>query len=165
MPECQPLPNKRFGRLSQIESCKTGMHPHILTRMLSTPLLKLACLPMLNQLLLGDTEKASIKHVDCQLQTLSEIIREQNIEKIDLLKIDAEGSELDIVMGIDINDWKKIKQLVVEVHDIDGRLQKMISLLEGYGYRTLVGQPDWEVHKLMNVFSIYAVTEESIVQS
>jgi FkbM family methyltransferase len=31
MPECQPLPNKRFGRLSQIESCKTGMHPGSLT--------------------------------------------------------------------------------------------------------------------------------------
>jgi hypothetical protein len=27
MPECQPLPNKRFGRLSQIESFETRMHP------------------------------------------------------------------------------------------------------------------------------------------
>ena len=93
------------------------------------------------------------------------IVRENKIAAIDVLKIDAEGSELDIVMGIEADDWRKIKQLIVEVHDVNGRLPKMISLFESYGYNTVVDQEDWEVHKLMNIFTIYAAKRESVLCS
>jgi len=58
---------------------------------------------------------------ECRLTSLSEMIREHQIDKIDLLKIDAEKSELDILKGIDDRDWPKIAQLVIEIHDPLGK--------------------------------------------
>ena len=37
----------------------------------------------------------------CQLRTVSEIITENSIECVDLLKIDVEKSELDVLQGIE----------------------------------------------------------------
>ena len=54
---------------------------------------------------------------ECQLTSLSDIIRENGIETIDLLKVDAEKSELDIIRGIADEDWPKIQQIVLEIHD------------------------------------------------
>ena len=49
----------------------------------------------------------------CQFRTLSEVMREHNVERIDLLKIDVEKSELDVLNGIGPSEWKKIDQLVI----------------------------------------------------
>ena len=68
--------------------------------------------------------------VQCQVKTISQIIEEQSIRKIDLLKIDVEKAELDVLQGINLEDWSKIKQLVVEVHDINGRVQNIQNLLK-----------------------------------
>src|SRR6185436_958374 len=54
---------------------------------------------------------------DCRLISVSDLIREHGLERIDLLKIDAEKSELDIINGIAGHDWPKINQLVIEIHD------------------------------------------------
>ncbi|PYJ79561.1 MAG: hypothetical protein DME22_25280, partial [Verrucomicrobia bacterium] len=51
---------------------------------------------------------------ECRLTSVSDIIRDNQIDKIDLLKIDAEKSELDIIQGIDERDWPKIDQIVIE---------------------------------------------------
>lgn len=52
----------------------------------------------------------------CQLRTLSDIIRDNNIERIDLLKIDVEKSEAEVVSGILDDDLGKIRQVILEVH-------------------------------------------------
>lgn len=70
----------------------------------------------------------------CSLRTVSQIIAENSIERIDLLKIDVENAELDVLLGIDDADWPKIAQLVVEVHDVDGRLARITGLLEAHGF-------------------------------
>ena len=70
------------------------------------------------------------EHVTCTMKTLSEVILENNIEHIDLLKIDAEKSELAVLLGIHPEDWQKIRQLVIEVHDVDGRLEDRRSAQE-----------------------------------
>ena len=59
------------------------------------------------------TEETSAKNLRierfaCQLKTLSEVIRESQVERIDLLKVDVEKSELDVLAGIDEDDWPKI---------------------------------------------------------
>ncbi len=74
------------------------------------------------------------KRVACQVRILSEVISEQGISRIDLLKIDAEGSEEDILAGIQENDWGKIRQLVVEVQDMNGALERVGELLSKRGY-------------------------------
>ena len=71
----------------------------------------------------------------CQLRTISEIIDEAAIQAIGLLKIDAEGSELDILAGIRDEHWGGIRQIVMEIHDPKGmaRLEAK-KLLQQHGY-------------------------------
>ena len=54
---------------------------------------------------------------ECRVISVSDIIRDQDLASIDLLKIDAEKSELEILAGINDDDWPRIQQIVIEVHD------------------------------------------------
>ena len=77
---------------------------------------------------------------DCVLKTLSQVIKEEGIKQIDLLKIDVEKCELDVLEGIEENDWKKIKQVVLEVYDSNGRLAYITELLQKHGFKVFVEQ-------------------------
>jgi FkbH-like protein/FkbM family methyltransferase len=78
---------------------------------------------------------------ECRLTTVSELIREEQLERIDLLKIDAEKSERAIVRGIAEEDWPKIEQLVLEVHDPSGEtVRDMETMLAARGYQCVVEQ-------------------------
>lgn len=82
------------------------------------------------------------KAVRCELKTLSQFTAEQGIPRIDLLKIDAEKAELDILRGIVPDDWARIRQIVVDVHDIDNRLETVLNMLHDCGLkRIVVDQP------------------------
>lgn len=48
---------------------------------------------------------------------------------MDLLKVDVERAELDVLRGISDGDWPKIRQLVMEVHDVNGALSAVRELL------------------------------------
>jgi FkbM family methyltransferase len=99
------------------------------------------------------------EHVVCQLRTLSEVIRQHNIERIDLLKLDVEKSEWDVLQGIEPEDWQKIRQVVVEVHDLDGRLEQMQQLLAEQGFVVTVEQEVGLVGT--NIHSLYARRREA----
>jgi amino acid adenylation domain-containing protein/FkbM family methyltransferase len=92
---------------------------------------------------------------DCQLKTLSDVIREQHVERIDLLKVDVEKSELDVLEGIEDDDWKKIKQIVLEAHDVDGQLSKIIALLKEHGFDSKYEQDASQQHT--GLYNIYAI--------
>ena len=70
----------------------------------------------------------------CKLQRLSSVMSSAGIDRIDLLKIDVEKSELDVLNGIDDDDWPKIAQILIEVEDAGGRLQDICRLLERRGF-------------------------------
>ncbi|KAE8396438.1 hypothetical protein ETB97_007793 [Aspergillus alliaceus] len=57
-----------------------------------------------------------------------------NVAAIDLLKIDVEGTELEVLGGLDDADWKKIRNIVMEVSDLEGSLEKAKQLLESKGF-------------------------------
>jgi FkbH-like protein len=78
---------------------------------------------------------------ECRLTSVSEIIRENRIDRIDLLKIDAERSELDIIGGIEDGDWPRIDQIVVEIHDrTRAAVTRIENLLTGKGFRCTIEQ-------------------------
>ena len=91
----------------------------------------------------------------CRLRTLSDVMREQSVERIDLLKVDVEKSELDVLDGIAEEDWPKIRQLVIEAHDRGGQLERMKSLLEGHGFRLVVEQD--RLMQDSGLYNLYAV--------
>jgi amino acid adenylation domain-containing protein/FkbM family methyltransferase len=74
-----------------------------------------------------------------RLRTLSSVIAEEGLERIDLLKVNVEKSEWDVLQGISAEDWPKIRQLVIEV-DQKGNLEPITTLLEKQGYEVLVEQ-------------------------
>jgi natural product biosynthesis luciferase-like monooxygenase protein/FkbM family methyltransferase len=73
----------------------------------------------------------------CPVKTLSQVIREQQIERIDLLKIDVESSELDVLSGIDDEDWPRIKQIALEVHS-RSMLESISALLREHGFELVI---------------------------
>lgn len=54
--------------------------------------------------------------LDCSLRPLSDIISENGIKQIDLLKLDAENYEWEVLQGINEEDWNKIRQISMEIH-------------------------------------------------
>ncbi|HEX5835671.1 MAG TPA: amino acid adenylation domain-containing protein, partial [Pyrinomonadaceae bacterium] len=93
----------------------------------------------------------------CELRTLSEVIAEQRIAQIDLLKIDVEKSEFEVLEGLRPEDWPKIKQLVVEVHDVGGRLDQVTSLLAAQGFSFAVEQN--RTLKQTRLYNVYALRQ------
>ncbi len=84
-------------------------------------------------------ERLQSRIVTAQLRTLSSVFAEEGIDHVDLLKINVEKSELDVLKGIAPDDWRKIRQLVIEV-DKESNLAPITSLLEQHGYDFLVEQ-------------------------
>ena len=93
--------------------------------------------------------------IDCPLKTVSAVMAEHGLERIDLLKIDVEKSELDVLEGIRDEDWSKIEQVSIEAHDLEGRLEKITDLLAARGYRLVVQQEDALLDETC-LFNVYA---------
>ncbi|MFD3497951.1 FkbM family methyltransferase [Streptomyces sp. NPDC058678] len=66
--------------------------------------------------------------------TLTHIAAEHGLTGIDLLKIDVEKAEAEVLEGIDDALWSGIDRIVMEVHDIDGRLASVLGTLRAQGF-------------------------------
>ncbi|HVG19311.1 MAG TPA: amino acid adenylation domain-containing protein, partial [Blastocatellia bacterium] len=99
-------------------------------------------------------ERLTTESITCRLTTISDVIREYGVDRIDLLKIDVEKSEMDVLTGIANEDWQKIRQMVVEVHDVDDRLGRITTLLASKGFDFTVDQdPAYKGTALYNIYA------------
>lgn len=71
----------------------------------------------------------------CELRTLSEIVSSHKLSTIDLLKIDVEGAEELLLDGLATEDWRKVQSVIVEIHDIDDRLERLKRRCEQHGLK------------------------------
>jgi natural product biosynthesis luciferase-like monooxygenase protein/amino acid adenylation domain-containing protein/FkbM family methyltransferase len=78
-------------------------------------------------------ERFQAVEFQCSLRTLSSVIREEGIDRIDLLKVDVEKSEYDVLLGIDEEHWPLIRQISMEV-DTEELLEKVTALLDRHGF-------------------------------
>lgn len=85
-------------------------------------------------------ERLKAETFECPLRPLSEVIREEGVDRIDLLKLDVERGEMEALSGIAEEDWPRIRQIVVEVHGIGDRLERVREMLAGRGYAVAVDQ-------------------------
>jgi amino acid adenylation domain-containing protein/FkbM family methyltransferase len=101
--------------------------------------------------------------VECRLRRLSDVIREERVETIELLKIDVQRAELDVLRGLDEEHWPKVRQVVMEVHDgigkaTEGRVRELESLLSERGFVVVVEQD--ELLKGTDRYNLYAIRRD-----
>lgn len=90
--------------------------------------------------------------------TVSELIRTHATAYVAMLKIDVERAELDVVQGVDPDDWARIGAVVAEVHDEAGRLTEFRTLLQKVGMSTRVRQDP--ALRGTDVYELYADREQ-----
>ncbi|PWT88386.1 MAG: hypothetical protein C5B54_10700 [Acidobacteria bacterium] len=105
----------------------------------------------------------------CRLRPLSDVIREEEVQYIHLLKIDVQRAEMDALAGIEEQDWKKVGQIVMEVHDApgyetEGRVEEIVQLLEkrdfevvAQQYEELKGTDRWNIYAKSKSFHVAVV--------
>jgi FkbM family methyltransferase len=90
----------------------------------------------------------------CRLRTLSEIVDEEGVTRIDLLKIDAERSEGKVLAGVRSEHWPMIRQVALEVQDEAGALSEVRRLLEEHSFQVVTEQDP--LLRGTAVFSVFA---------
>jgi Methyltransferase FkbM domain len=71
--------------------------------------------------------------------SLTRIFKENNLTQVDFVKMDCEGSEFDILYHTHPSILKKIKHMILEVHDLDAdknNTEYMNSFLQSHGFKT-----------------------------
>lgn len=58
------------------------------------------------------------KNIIVKTITLDEIIKTRFLDKIDFIKIDCEGAEVDVLKGLSDENLKKVKNIAVEYHHV-----------------------------------------------
>lgn len=79
--------------------------------------------------LLAETILGKRKTYLCKMRRISDVMREKNIERVSLLKIDVEKAEHIVLEGIDHQDLKRIDNIIVEVHDLGNNEQDKVKTL------------------------------------
>ncbi|MAQ70477.1 MAG: hypothetical protein CMD23_05220 [Flavobacteriales bacterium] len=87
--------------------------------------------------------------------TLSHLIETEKINTINLLKIDCEGEEINVLLGIKTEHWNIIQAIVMEVNDIENNIQKAKKLLAQKGFQNirLEKEKGFEKTKLINIYA------------
>jgi FkbM family methyltransferase len=85
-------------------------------------------------------QRAALRHffrdiqVSVQLKRLSDVIDEEQIASIDLLKIDVEDAELEVLRSIRADHWPRIRQVAVELGGDPAVLAAVETLLREQGF-------------------------------
>jgi FkbM family methyltransferase len=91
--------------------------------------------------------KNNTQKITVNTTNLTAIIANNQIENIDLLKVDCEGSEYEIFYGTDAAVFSKIRYMIVESHDLDlekKNFNNLKSYIESLGFSvTSARLNDW----------------------
>ncbi|WP_327191218.1 FkbM family methyltransferase [Streptomyces xinghaiensis] len=82
--------------------------------------------------LVADRMRAEPRRVP--VTTLAGVADGLGLRRIDLLKIDVEKAEAEVLEGIGDALWPRIDRIVMEVHDIGGRLDAVLGQLRSRGF-------------------------------
>ena len=99
-----------------------------------------------------------VQRFETRLTTLDRIVKDNQIETVDLMKIDVEGAELMVLKSISREAFSRIRQIVIEVHDIDDRTRVITEMLKENGFDvTRDTERGLAVNNLFRLDTLYAV--------
>ena len=149
-----------FERLEMLSPHRARGLEHALESPLRRPLAAVTVVGLATYVHLRAGGALRKRRFACQMRSLSEVIREHQVARIDMLKIDVEGSECDVLSGLESPLWPRVRQAVVEVHDVNGRVDDVARLFRDRGFLTAVDQEEWSVHRLMGIYTVCARRDE-----
>ncbi len=82
---------------------------------------------------------ANKKEVAVKAISLTRIVKENKLNRIDLLKLDCEGSEYPVLYDSPSEVWSSIQCLAIEVHELDSdkkNFRYLTSFIEDKGFKT-----------------------------
>jgi len=92
--------------------------------------------------------------VAASVWTLSRALRTLGVERVDWLKIDVEGAELDVLRGVSEADWPRIQRVLLEAESGEQE-GEMRGLLESAGFRVHSrANPVFAGHDLRTLFAV-----------
>jgi FkbM family methyltransferase len=81
-----------------------------------------------------------MRELRCELASLDRVLAARGIARVDLLKIDVEGAELDVLRGC-AEAWPRIQRVVLETDSRDGRADAIAEMLVAHGFRITSRRP------------------------
>jgi FkbM family methyltransferase len=95
-----------------------------------------------------DYFEGAIQH-EIKRISIDQILKDYNLKRIDILKIDIEGAEYDLLENLDINILERIDQITVEFHDfLDPMLKKrtddLVQRIKSFGYSVISNKIDYK---------------------
>jgi amino acid adenylation domain-containing protein/FkbM family methyltransferase len=115
--------------------------------------------PSVDRALADDEEAYLDSRLDARtferpVRRLSSVVRALGLDRIDLLKIDVQRGEDEILDGIDLDDWPKIRQIVVEYQNGSGTDRTIPGRLAAQGFIVTTEQDT--LHSGTDVLYTYA---------
>ncbi len=76
--------------------------------------------------------------------SMADIIKDNKLDKIDFIKIDIEGAEIEIFESEDLNWLNTVQSMNIEFHGVsDSKLHHYIKLLEQYSFKVYKSRFHW----------------------
>ncbi|OXM59349.1 FkbM family methyltransferase [Amycolatopsis vastitatis] len=94
------------------------------------------------------------EYEEVSVSTLESVLGGFDLKVVDLVKIDVERGEMSVLDGISDKAWSAIKCLLVDVHDIHGRVEEVARRLSDRGYGIDISQARAFVGS--SVYSVFA---------
>ena len=86
----------------------------------------------------------NVKNNEVDCISIMDIIKGNNIETVDILKMDIEGAEVSIFNETDLSWLDKVLSLNIEFHNVSEiELERYIQLLKGRGFNASKSQKHW----------------------
>lgn len=88
--------------------------------------------------------------------TVDTLVSKARVDRVDLLKIDVEGAEVDVLRGVSDVLWPRVRQVALEGHDENGRAREVKHLLESKGFTVDVSTPEIGKERGLDNFLAFA---------
>ena len=94
-------------------------------------------------------------------QTLTDVIASEQLKQVDLLKISSDGSELDLLHSLTIDDWSKIRQVIVRALRQEN-LKEVAALLQRHGFKVRIEASTSEANEATYLYAIASALPDRI---